>query len=267
MKAITYARFSPRALPVTCSACGAAFKTKARKTTEINAKCPACKAVTVIRNCESCESQLADLRDFAQGHTYEVAGEFSDHALSGGDGWDDRPGMLAAAAAAKKGMVLIVRNYDRLFRDVDKATVFRTHLEAKGVEVISASPQEAAANGSSLHAKLIRFVILWKAELDREITRARTKYKMLRHQANGRRMSKEPPFGAMLDPADPKRLIPNPQEQYTIGVIRNLRESRRMGLRAIARELERRGISRRGKSTWSHTLVASVLAREDSPTV
>ena len=263
MKAILYARFSPRAISVTCSYCGKVAKVQAPRTANVKRKCSACGTTTVIQNCESCETQLADLRQYAESNGYEVIGEFSDHALSGGDGWEDRPGMLGAAAAARRGMVFIVRNYDRLFRDVDKATVFRTNLEAKGVEVISASPQEAAANGSTLHAKLIRFVILWKAELDREITSARTKLKMRQHQANGRRMSKLPPYGTMIDPADPNRLIPNPEEQHGVATIRNLRAAG-MGLRAIAQELERRGISRRGKTTWPHGLVKAVLDREGS---
>jgi len=264
MKAILYARFSPRAISVTCSYCGKTAKVQAPKTASVKRKCRDCGTVTVCQNCESCETQLADLREYATSNGYEVIGEYFDLALSGGDGWEDRPGMLGAAAAAKRGMVVLVRNYDRLFRDVDKATVFRTNLEAKGVEVISASPQEAAANGSTLHAKLIRFVILWKAELDREITRARTKAKMRQHQANGRRMSKLPPYGTIVDPADPTRLLPCPEEQYGIQTIRNLRAAG-MGLREIARELEARGITRRGgKAKWPHGLVKAVLDREGS---
>ncbi len=212
-------------------------------------------------DCESCAAQLADLREYATQQGYTIAGEFSDHALSGGDGWEDRPGMLDAVAACKRGHVFLVRNYDRLFRDVDKATVFRSMLEAKGVEVISASPQEAAANGSNLHAKLIRYVILWKSELDREIIRARTRLKMRNHQKNGRRMSHKVPYGMTVDPIDPKRMIRCPNEQATIAVIRELHGEGHT-LRAIARELQRRGLPRRGKATWTHNLVKSILTRE-----
>jgi len=162
-KAIAYARFSPRAIPVTCPACDHSWKVKSPRSAEFDRECPECHTVTTVSNCESCETQLIDLREYALKHEYEIIGEFSDLALSGGDDWLDRPGMLSAAAAAKNGMIFLVRNYDRLFRDVDKATVFRANLEAKGVEVVSASPQEAAANGKGLNAKLIRFVILWKA--------------------------------------------------------------------------------------------------------
>ena len=56
---------------------------------------------------------------------------------------------------------------------VDQAEADLAKCHEATVEVVSASPQEAAANGKSLDAKLIRFVrfvILWKAELDREST-------------------------------------------------------------------------------------------------
>jgi len=262
-QAVAYARFSPRAIGIKCPACGHPWKVKSPKASEIKRECPECYTITTISNSESCETQLADLRDYATQYEYTIVGEYSDLALSGGDDWTERPGMLEAAAAAKKGMVFLVRNYDRLFRDVDKATVFRANLEAKGVEVISASPQEAAANGKSLNAKLIRFVILWKAELDREITKARTKAKMLQHQANGRRMSKEPPFGMQVDPTNPARLVMCPKELDTIGLIRHLVREKKMGLRQTARELEKRGVARRNTSKWTHGYVKTILDRAE----
>jgi len=263
-KVILYARFSPRAIALTCPACRHPWKIKSPRTAKITRKCPQCHTVTTVSNCESCETQLADLRKYASAHKYEVAGKFSDMALSGGDDWTDRPGMLEAAAAAKKDMIFLVRNYDRLFRDVDKATVFRANLEAKGVEVISASPQEAAANGPSLNAKLIRFVILWQAELHREMTRARTKAKMLQHQAEGRRMSKLPPYGTQIDPTDPSRLIPCPPELHAIDIIRHLLRKKKLSLRQTVRELETRGIVRRGSSKWTHGFVKAIIDRAEN---
>jgi len=91
--------------------------------------------------------------------------------------------------------------------------------------------------------------------------RARTRSKMLEHQRNGRRMSKQPPYGTMPDPRDPKRLVPEPEEQHVIRVIRGLHGAGR-GLREIARALELRELKRRGKATWNHCLVKSILLRE-----
>lgn len=208
--------------------------------------------------CESCESQLDDLRQWATANGYEIVGEFSDKALSGGDGWEERPGMLDAVSSCKRGIVFLVRAYDRLFRDTDKALAFRAMLEAKGVEVRSIT--EEGANGDSMNAKLIRFIFLWLAEYQRSIIKARTKAKMLEHQAKGRRMSGEPPWGKRVDPYNRSRLIDDPEEMATAETIR----TRRMAgesLRGIARWLEDHGVNRRGKNRWHHVLVKRILGR------
>lgn len=228
MKAILYARFSPRP----------------------NAA-----------ECESCESQLADLRAYCQQHGHDVAGEYTDKALSGGNDWTDRPGMFDAAQACKRGYVFVVRSFDRLFRDTHKALMFAAMLESKKVNILSVTEEAASLN--TPESRLMRGQFLLFAEYHREIIRARTRAKMVQHQRNGRRMSHEPPYGTMLDPVDAKRLVPNPDEQNVIRRIRRLRDLG-LGLRAIARELESSGIPRRGKATWNHGLVKSVLVRDES---
>ena len=157
-------------------------------------------------DCESCESQLADLRSYCKAHGYTIAGEFHDKALSGGDDWTDRPGMFDAATACKRGMVFAVRSFDRLFRDTRKALMFACDLEKKGVQIVSITEEAASLN--TPEAKLMRTFFLALAEYQREIIRARTRAKMRAHQANGRRMSNHVPWGTMRDPANPKRLIP-----------------------------------------------------------
>lgn len=229
MKAILYARFSPRP----------------------NAD-----------ECESCESQLIDLREYCRKQDLEVCGEYQDRALSGGDEWDDRPGMLDGVDACRRGMVFLVRSYDRLFRDTDKALAFRSMLESRGVEVRSTS--EESANGESMNAKLIRFVFLWIAEYQRGIIRARTSEKMRRHQAAGRRMSLELPWGWQNDPSDPTRMIPYPAERL---VTERIRELRAMGAgpRSIARTLEMEGHPRRGKTGWHHEVVRRIIRSIEQP--
>jgi DNA invertase Pin-like site-specific DNA recombinase len=208
--------------------------------------------------CESCETQLAELRAWCQANGYEIAAEFSDHALSGGDGWEERPGMLDAVSTCRRGMAFLVRSYDRLFRDTDKALAFRSMLEAKGVDVRSIT--EEGANGDSMNAKLIRFIFLWLAEYQREIIRARTKARMLQHQAGGRRMSDRTPWGTRVDPSDHARLIANEEEIATATVI-VARKQDGKSFRAIARYLQDAGILRRGKSSWSHVLVRRIYER------
>jgi DNA invertase Pin-like site-specific DNA recombinase len=209
--------------------------------------------------CESCESQLSDLRQYAWKRGYEIAGEFQDKALSGGDDWTDRPGMLDAATACKRGYILVVRAFDRLFRDTRKALMFAADLERKGVKIRSIT--EEAASLDTPEAEFMRAIFLALAQYQRAMIKARTRAKMLQHQKEGRKMSCSPPYGLQVDPANPKRLIPNPAEQAIIVTIKEL-HGKLLPLRAIARTLESRGIPRRGKPTWTHQLVKAILQRE-----
>jgi DNA invertase Pin-like site-specific DNA recombinase len=201
---------------------------------------------------------LADLRAWCAAKGIEIVGEFQDKALSGGDGWIERPGMLEAVNCCKRGTLFLVRAYDRLFRDTDKAIAFRAMLEAKGVEVRSIT--EEGANGESMNAKLIRFIFLWIAEYQREIIRARTKNKMLAHQASGRRMSKLVPWGWSEDPNDPKRMIHNDDERKVTDTIINLRD-KGLSCGAIAKKLQETGVPCRG-SKWHPEKVRRILSRE-----
>jgi len=210
--------------------------------------------------CESCEAQLAELRQYAWKRGYEIAGEFQDKALSGGDDWNDRPGMFDAANAAKRGSIFCVRAFDRLFRDTEKALVFKSMLEAKGVKIRSIT-EEVACDGSPI-ANMVRTIFLAVAEYQREMIRARTRAKMLEHQRNGRRMSGAPPYGHRFDPAHPKRLIADAAEQANIVTIRDL-WSKGMKLRQIARWMEAHGLERRGKARWTHQLIKAILQRAE----
>ena len=51
-----------------------------------------------------------------------------------------------------------------------------------------------------------------------------------------------------------KTLIPNPDEQEVLGLIRDLKVGG-MTLRAIAEELNVRGIHRRGGGNWDHAFI------------
>jgi DNA invertase Pin-like site-specific DNA recombinase len=257
-KCVSYARFSPRPLNASCK-CGHTWKQEATADEKIFTSCPSCRASVILRNCESCESQLADLRQLAWKRGWDMVSEHSDKALSGSDDCKDRPGLFDAKVACKRGYRLLVRNLDRLFRDMDKAALFRAEMNAKGVKIISLEQPEA--NGDSTTGKLMAAIYDWMSEIKREEIRARTRAKMLEHQKNGRKMSAQPPFGFEIDPDNPKRLIRNPTEQSYITTIKGLHRQG-LNLRQIARWLEQNNVPRRGKSTWTHQLVKSILQRE-----
>lgn len=258
IKAVAYARFSPRPLQATCP-CGNTWKVDATADEKIFTACPACKSSVIVRNCESCESQLDDIAEFCAKKGWELVSGRSDKALSGSDDCRDRPGLFDAKLDCKRGYRLVVRNLDRLFRDMEKAALFRAEMNAKGVKIVAIEQLEADAETRT--GKLMAAIYDWMAEMKREEIRARTRAKMLEHQRNGRKMSAQPPYGFDIDSENPKRLVRNPTEQSYIATIKGLRRQG-MKLREIARWLEQNGVPRRGKATWTHQLVKSILIRE-----
>ena len=208
--------------------------------------------------CESCDHQLAELREYCAAHGYEVAGEFSDEALSGGDDWKDRPGLLAAETASKRGMLFLVRSFDRLFRNSRKAANFEWDLERRGIELLSIT--EPGACEKTLESQVMRKVMQVFDQYIKDKNNARTKAAMLRHQDNGRRMSSQPRMGQTYDPSDSMRLVTNHEEVATIALIVQLyREG--VTMRGIGRELDRRRIKGRA-ATWNHRTISKILRRE-----
>ena len=211
--------------------------------------------------CESCESQLVDLRRYCEAHGLAVAKEreFEDKALSGGDDWTEREGMSAAVAACKRGMVFVVRSFDRLFRDTMKALAFKATIVSKGARILSIT--EEAASLDTPEAELMCTIFLAMATYQRRIIVARTKAKMLLHQQNGRRMSGVCPYGMQRDPNDPKRLVPEEGEQAVLRIVRDW-HGLGVSLREIASNLQNRGTPARGRKGWTHQLVRRILVRE-----
>ena len=224
MKAVLYARFSPRP----------------------NAA-----------ECESCEVQLAELRAYCQREGLEVRAQFRDRALSGAD--DRRPGLARAIDAVKRGDVLLVRSWDRLFKDARLGLMAEFDIQRRGAEVRSITE-----DGTGLPTELrdfMRGIFLLVAEYQRKLSKARTSMKMRQHQANGRRMSDRCPFGWTRDPKNSALLVEVAEEQQ---VIRQIIERRRAGdgFRQIGRHLDNTGVTCRG-GLWHHTTVKAILRRAD----
>ena len=165
--------------------------------------------------------------------------------------------MMAALNATKRGMVFVVRAFDRLFRDALKGLAFAGVIEGSGAQILSITEEAASLN--TPEGRLVRTIFLALAEYQRAMSRARTKAKMLLHQSNGRRMSGVCPYGMMRDPADPKRLAPEEGEQDVLRIVRDW-YGLGVGLREIATKLQNRGAPARGRKGWTHQLVRRILA-------
>ena len=223
MKAVIYARFSPR------------------------------------RNedgCESNDTQIELCQAYCGRQKYPVGPIFQDKALSGDN--EDRPGLWDAVDAISKGDVLVVYKLDRLARSVYLSHLIERAVLKVGGKIVSATGEGTWAD--TPEDELIRNILRAIAEYERKVIAARTKAAMLRHQRTGRRMSNLLPYGWQPDPDDPARMVKNGAEQ---GVIRKIVElaGLKFNSRQIARALEGDGhLSRNGKR-FGHTTVLAILKR------
>ncbi len=83
---------------------------------------------------------------------------------------------------------------------------------------------------------------------------------MLARQDAGRRVSSIPPYGWVVDPSRPWRLMPRPDEQRVRDtILRGAADGN--SYRAIARELNTAGVPCRSGRTWSHQTVGAIVRR------
>ena len=208
--------------------------------------------------CDSVEKQLDRCRAYAAGHGYSVVSVHFDKDLSG-ERADNRPGLQdAIATACERKAILVVYSLSRLARCTKDAIDLAERLNAAGADL--AVIQENV-NTRSPMGRFIFTLFSALAQLEREQIAERTSSAMLRHQAKGRRMTRPDrcPYGWQVDPADPGRLAEVSEEQAVIARIVRDRH-RGLGLREIARALDRAGLTCRG-GRWSHSTVRSVLKR------
>lgn len=204
---------------------------------------------------ESIETQLDRLRAWCAALGRGIAAEYEDREASG-KSMDGRPGLEAALDhVCRIRGVLCVYKLDRLARSTRDALEASERLSDCGADL--ACLRESFDTSSS-SGRFFFTIMAAMAQLEREQAAERTSDAMRRHQAAGRRMSARPPWGTMIDPGDPTRLVTCEEEVRAAERIRELRGAG-LSLRAIARKLEEEGFERRGKRGWHHTLVGRIL--------
>ena len=207
--------------------------------------------------CESVEMQLERLRAWCMAHGHAILAEYEDRDRSGARA-DNRPGLQAAMAhACRERAILAVYSLSRLARNTRDAIDLADRLSRASADLASLRD---AVDTSTPTGRFFFTVLAALAQLEREQIAERTADAMQRHQSAGRRMSASPPWGTMIDPENPARLVPCPSEEAITRDILALHAGG-MSFRAIARELEARGVPRRGKRGWNHEVVRAIVAR------
>lgn len=206
--------------------------------------------------CESCDRQLADLREHAARQGWEVVGEYRDDALSGAD--EDRPGLEAAIGAMKRGWYLAVRSMDRLARGNALTEAILGQVTARGGAV--ATIDGVCTATETPQQEFWRVLQQAMAQYQRRLIREATSRRMRQHQAAGRIMSHVAPYGCRVVDG---RLVPDEAEQAVIRQIMELAGDG-MGCRQIADRLNAEGTPCR-RNGWHHTTVQRVLRRALMP--
>ena len=185
-----------------------------------------------------------------------------DAGVSGGKPLASRDGgrrLLEAIKGRRAGAVIMLK-LDRMFRNAGDCLSTVEQWERAGVALHIIDLGGNAIDTTSAAGRFMLVVLAGAAEMERNLTRERTKSAMAVKKSNGHRVGSIP-FGFDLAD-DATTLIPNKAEQATITDVRVWR-SQGKKLQQIARLLSERGTrTKTGRSDrWSHQAVARILAR------
>jgi DNA invertase Pin-like site-specific DNA recombinase len=149
----------------------------------------------------------------------------------------------------------------RMFRNAGDCVTTVEQWERQGVSLHIADLGGNAIDTTSAAGRFMLVVLAGAAEMERNLTRERTRSAMAIKKANGQRVGSVP-YGFDLA-EDGTTLLPNDVENAIIEDIRAMRSSG-MKLQMIADGLTNRGVATKtGRSNrWTHQAVARILARE-----
>ncbi len=114
-------------------------------------------------------------------------------------------------------------------------------------------------DSQSASGRFMLLVLAGTCEMERNLTRERTKSALAVKRANGQRIGTVPYGFDLAD--DGIALVPNESEQAVIADIRTMRANGRT-LKQIAGELTKRGVrTKSGGDRWSHQTIHRIVRR------
>lgn len=117
-----------------------------------------------------------------------------------------------------RGTHVICSKLDRMFRSTADGLLTMNHFKKHGIILHFADQSGCTLDLSTGDGEFMFTVMLAAASLEPRRTADRTSKAMKHRQNNGQRMTSEKtlPFGQMLDPKDPSKTIPCPEEMHAI---------------------------------------------------
>ncbi len=185
-----------------------------------------------------------------------------DAGVSGGKPLASREGgsRLLELLRKRRADNVVMLKLDRVFRDARDCLTIVEQWQKKGIALHIIDLGGNAMDTTSAAGRFMLVVLAGAAEMERNLTRERTRAAMAVKRANGQRIGSVP-YGFDLA-SDGTTLVANEAEQAVIREIRTMREAGKT-LKAIANALTERAVpTKTGKSSrWSHSAVARILRR------
>jgi site-specific DNA recombinase len=169
----------------------------------------------------------------------------------------DRSGLQRALRAAKAGRfdVLLVYRVDRFSRRLSDLLDLLNELDEAGVAFASAT--EPFDTSTSIGRMLVQLLGVF-AEFERETIIDRVTKGMHTKASKGKWPGGTRPYGYYVD-RDTQKLVPHVEEAPHLREIFRLYTRTRIGTRAIADELNRRGVRNRTGKPWSGYTIARII--------
>jgi DNA invertase Pin-like site-specific DNA recombinase len=217
--------------------------------------------------------QLVLCSEYAQAQGYEIVAEFAEgeHGVSGAD--KEAPQLKQAIEMAQAGRfdVLIVREMDRLARNLSKQLTTEETFEAAGVQI-----EYALQNfGNDTSGKLAKYVTAAVAEVEKDnIVRRCVDGKLNAVKAGNVLTNRRPPFGRVEVIIDGKRTFGiEPDEAQVIKKMYEWYVQNLKSMTAIAQTLTKQRVptymdrhperkippKKRGFGVWSTSMVSRIL--------
>jgi site-specific DNA recombinase len=186
---------------------------------------------------------------------WTLVSEYSDDASGAAT---SRPGLQAALRAARDGRydTLLVYRVDRFSRRLSDLLDLLGELDQAGVTFASAT--EPFDTSTSIGRMLVQLLGVF-AEFERETIIDRVTAGMNAKAAKGKWPGGRLPYGYQRDPATHK-LVPDPAQAPVVRDIFRLYTRDRLGTRAIAAQLNARGLRTRPGKPWSGHVIGLMLA-------
>ena len=210
------------------------------------------------------EAQAERIRAYCVMRKLELLDIITDAGVSGGKPLASRDGgqQLLTMIRQRKADAVVMLKLDRMFRNAGDCLTTVETWEKAGVALHVVDLGGNAIDTTSAAGRFMLVVLAGAAEMERNLTRERTRSAMAIKKSNGQRVGAVP-FGFDLAD-DGTTLIPNEREHAVIRDMRAMKASR-MTLREIAFALTERGVpTKTGKaSRWTHSAVARIVNRTE----